>query len=184
MTTYSNLLKDPRWQKVRLKKLEAAEWQCQLCYDTETTLSVHHKRYVKGRQPWEYEDHELVVLCQPCHELEHESKDLRSELISRLAPDGPLSASDFFAVGAGYSGWHGRDDEGLSAVVAQFAQEAPYQVALGAFLAALDTRARLNIGGLQFMTESLASWESEPFVDALLAILAEHGITNQRGLKA
>jgi hypothetical protein len=61
-------LKDPRWQKKRLKILERSNFTCELCDDTETTLHVHHKAYRKGADPWDYEDYELQCLCENCHE--------------------------------------------------------------------------------------------------------------------
>ena len=72
---YSDLLKDPRWQKKRLEILERDQWQCVACWDNKTTLNVHHIDYVKRKKPWEYEDDELVTLCDDCHnELHSESK--------------------------------------------------------------------------------------------------------------
>jgi hypothetical protein len=65
--SYSDLLRDPRWQRKRLEIMERDDWQCQECGDKATTLNVHHRRYVKGCKPWEYEDDDLVCLCQPCH---------------------------------------------------------------------------------------------------------------------
>jgi len=64
---YSDLLKDPRWQKKRLQILERDDFTCQGCGDTETTLHVHHKEYVYGRMPWEYDDEELITYCEDCH---------------------------------------------------------------------------------------------------------------------
>ena len=75
--TYRELLKHPKWQKRRLQMLEAAEWKCARCSNTERTLHVHHECYVNGRKPWEYDDSELRVLCELCHENEHlEQKQL------------------------------------------------------------------------------------------------------------
>ena len=37
-------------------------------------LNVHHKYYVKGKAPWEYENDALITLCQDCHGLEHKTK--------------------------------------------------------------------------------------------------------------
>lgn len=70
--TYSEKLKDPRWQKKRLEALDAAAWTCAACSDTTTTLHVHHRQYFKGREPWEYEIGQLEVLCADCHTLHHE----------------------------------------------------------------------------------------------------------------
>lgn len=66
---YSELLKDPRWQKKRLHILERDHWACKLCGDTETTLNVHHKKYVKNKSPWDYPNETLVTLCEHCHTL-------------------------------------------------------------------------------------------------------------------
>lgn len=65
--TYSEKLKDPRWQKKRLKVMGAADFKCQMCGDAEETLHVHHVNYRKGAKPWEYELHELRCFCEVCH---------------------------------------------------------------------------------------------------------------------
>lgn len=174
MSNYWEQLKDPRWQKVRLKKLEAAEWVCQRCWCDDTMLSVHHKRYVKGRKPWEYQDHELVVLCQPCHESEHALKDLQSELISRLDVDGPASVDDFFSVAAGYIHWQSVD-EGLQNASASFAKNSPFQFASGAMLANLLGAFRFTISGLSHVIECLNESESDLKKD-LQAVFEKHRI--------
>jgi hypothetical protein len=74
MATYAEKLKDPRWQKVRLEILNRDEWRCQVCDDETTCLIVHHKRYVRGREPWEYELRLLITLCEKCHDKFHEDK--------------------------------------------------------------------------------------------------------------
>src|SRR5690349_359222 len=65
--TYSEKLKDPRWQKKRLKILERDEWICKGCFRGDKTLHVHHNEYISGREPWEYEDKYLTTLCEECH---------------------------------------------------------------------------------------------------------------------
>lgn len=35
-------------------------------------LNVHHPRYINGRMPWEYDNDELMVLCEPCHKDQHD----------------------------------------------------------------------------------------------------------------
>ena len=67
MNAYQKKLLDPRWQRRRLEVLSLAEWECSDCGASEKTLHVHHPRYIKGREPWEYTDDELVVLCEDCH---------------------------------------------------------------------------------------------------------------------
>lgn len=68
--SYLAKLRDPRWQKRRLQILQRDEWTCQKCQETTETLHVHHRRYIRGRDPWEYEDSLLVTLCAPCHQVE------------------------------------------------------------------------------------------------------------------
>ena len=65
--SYSDLLKDPRWQRKRLETLNRAEFRCEACYDETQTLHVHHMHYERGLKPWEYEDKTLRVLCEGCH---------------------------------------------------------------------------------------------------------------------
>jgi hypothetical protein len=66
--TYSEKLKDPRWQKKRLKILERDGWACTECPCKTDTLHVHHKKY--NGNPWDASDEDLCTLCEGCHELE------------------------------------------------------------------------------------------------------------------
>lgn len=65
--TYSEKLRDPRWQQMRLKIMERDKFTCQFCGSTEKTLNVHHKLYSKGAEPWEYDERILVTCCEDCH---------------------------------------------------------------------------------------------------------------------
>jgi len=65
---YSDLLRDPRWQRKRLEIMERDQWRCVECGEGSTELQVHHRYYEKDREPWEYPDPSLVTLCDPCHE--------------------------------------------------------------------------------------------------------------------
>jgi hypothetical protein len=71
------------WQRRRLERLEQAGWECQNCGDKSTTLHVHHKQYIKGRMAWEYDDLELAVLCEPCHESEHADQSVLKQLLAQ-----------------------------------------------------------------------------------------------------
>lgn len=64
---YAEKLKDPRWQKKRLKIFERDEWKCLCCGDSKETLHVHHLTYSKG-DPWKAPDNQLETLCETCHE--------------------------------------------------------------------------------------------------------------------
>lgn len=35
-------------------------------------LNIHHKYYITGFKPWEYENNALITLCIDCHKLTHE----------------------------------------------------------------------------------------------------------------
>lgn len=76
--TYSEKLKDPRWQKVRLLVMNRDNWSCVRCKSSDLTLQVHHKRYDKGKEPWEYEYSNFETLCFKCHEKEHDIKPEKS----------------------------------------------------------------------------------------------------------
>lgn len=78
--TYSEKLKDPRWQKKRLEILQRDEFSCQSCFDDKSTLHVHHRIYVPG-EPWEIQNEFLVTLCESCHQRE---TDEMSEAIAEL----------------------------------------------------------------------------------------------------
>ena len=69
---YLEKLKDPRWQKIRLEVFERDAWTCQRCYDTETTLNIHHRYYKDNTEPWDYPLESLVSLCENCHSEERE----------------------------------------------------------------------------------------------------------------
>lgn len=63
--TYSEKLKNPKWQKKRLEILQRDEFKCTLCKDTETELHVHHEKYTKN--PWDAPNEDLKTLCKDCH---------------------------------------------------------------------------------------------------------------------
>ena len=73
--SYSDLLKDPRWQKKRLEILERDEYKCRSCKAKDESydqigkyLNVHHVVYHAGLNPWEYEEEDLITLCDDCHD--------------------------------------------------------------------------------------------------------------------
>lgn len=82
--SYSEKLRDPRWQKKRLEIMQRDEFKCQECADTESTLHVHHARYLKHRDPWEYDDALLVTLCEACHGKLHEGELSQAEQLSSI----------------------------------------------------------------------------------------------------
>lgn len=86
MSSYKEKLLDPRWQRKRLEILERSGFACEACADTTSTLHVHHKRYVKGREPWDYSASELVSLCKNCHSGDHDARQAIDELLALAAP--------------------------------------------------------------------------------------------------
>jgi len=90
--TYSEKLRDPRWQKLRLKVLERDDWTCQSCHDTTSPLNVHHKEYGTGKEPWDYAIDNFVTLCDACHARErNERYGLEKRLIVELRRAGVLT---------------------------------------------------------------------------------------------
>src|SRR5262245_45622920 len=85
--TYSDKLKDPRWQKKRLEILERDEFTCRDCGCTDKTLHVHHCHYEKG-DPWEAKNNVLLTICDNCHkvrgELEAHAKLMLAQIMAKL----------------------------------------------------------------------------------------------------
>lgn len=81
---YQELLKDPRWIKKRNEILSRDNNTCQFCGAQDRYLHVHHKRYIKGNKPWEYDGKDLITLCDRCHEMETEFNGLVYEDYKQL----------------------------------------------------------------------------------------------------
>jgi hypothetical protein len=79
MKTYSEKLKDPRWQRKRLEIMQRDNFKCSQCHNGDITLNVHHWQYSK--EPWDAKNEDLTTVCHLCHkEIEH-CKDLTKELL-------------------------------------------------------------------------------------------------------
>jgi len=73
--TYSDKLKDPRWQELRLEIIARDGHKCVICDETQN-LHVHHGYYTSYfKNPWEYEDITLHTLCATCHDRVHDAID-------------------------------------------------------------------------------------------------------------
>jgi hypothetical protein len=116
--SYSEKLKDPRWQKKRLEILQRDGFNCCICGDENSTLHVHHRYYINGRDPWDYDDNILTTLCDGCHTFEHECEYSANNLINILK----------------YSGFYNSDIEELAKVFLQIRTPYPKEV----FVAALS----------------------------------------------
>lgn len=82
--TYREKLLDPRWQRKRLEILERDQWQCYDCGDDKSTLHVHHRYYVRGREPWDYPNDALVSLCETCHGNNESTREALAVSMARL----------------------------------------------------------------------------------------------------
>jgi hypothetical protein len=80
-TDFFEQYKDPRWQKKRLEILARDEYSCKCCCDTETELNVHHRKYIKGKKIWDYDNKYLVTLCNNCHKEVHLTKERINNVI-------------------------------------------------------------------------------------------------------
>ncbi|MFW2163062.1 HNH endonuclease [Acinetobacter beijerinckii] len=61
------------WLEFREDAFSKLGYFCQRCSrdDDEVTLQVHHKIYIDGRKPWEYNLSDCEILCSGCHAREH-----------------------------------------------------------------------------------------------------------------
>lgn len=64
--SYSEKLKDKRWQEKRKYVIDRANNQCEDC-DSKLNLEIHHCYYLYGYEPWEYPYDALRCLCRECH---------------------------------------------------------------------------------------------------------------------
>jgi hypothetical protein len=89
-SSYSKLLRDSRWQRKRLEVLERDNWECQMCFDSEATLHVHHVYYEVGFKPWDYNADSLVTLCENCHKIETENLKIAQNRFIKAVKSKPI----------------------------------------------------------------------------------------------
>jgi len=78
--SYSQKLRDPRWQRKRLEILSRDNWQCLFCGNDKKNLQVHHCVY-RRVDPWDYPDYLYQTLCEDCHE---ERQELTDKIVDAL----------------------------------------------------------------------------------------------------
>lgn len=81
---YGELLKDPRWQRKRLETMQSDRFTCQMCFSSDKPLNVHHKKYISGAMPWEYDTKDLITLCEDCYAKYHRDKKKTEIIIDTL----------------------------------------------------------------------------------------------------
>lgn len=77
-SAYSEKLKHPLWQKLRLEVFERDNWTCQECFEEGKSLQVHHCYYAKGN-PWDTPKECLITLCEECHK-ERQDEEEKAKL--------------------------------------------------------------------------------------------------------
>lgn len=70
---YARKLKTPQWAEFRERIFsedrEFGEYPCEYCGDlTWGRYHAHHRGYVSGREPWQYNREEMSILCRRCHD--------------------------------------------------------------------------------------------------------------------
>lgn len=102
-SAYSEKLKHPLWQKLRLEVFERDNWTCQECFSKENSLQVHHCYYAKGN-PWNTPADCLVTLCAVCHEErqkdEEKAKHALGRMLANLRPDYRLALVNSLIIAA------------------------------------------------------------------------------------
>ena len=81
--TYSEKLKDPRWQKKRLEVMQRDDWKCRDCGQKEKTLQVHHCFYEK--EPWDAPSDLLLTVCDQCHKSRQSLEDGARLMIGQIS---------------------------------------------------------------------------------------------------
>lgn len=80
--SYSEKLRDPRWQALRLAVFQRDDFKCQYCQDTTTELQVHHHSYYG--EPWEAPIDTLTTYCKVCHSIIEDIKKHQTMLLKRI----------------------------------------------------------------------------------------------------
>lgn len=69
----ASLYADKKWAIFRERVIELDGGVCIVCgrRRPEVVLQVHHKQYISGRKPWQYDYSDCETLCRGCHAREH-----------------------------------------------------------------------------------------------------------------
>jgi hypothetical protein len=87
--------KDPKWQMRRVEYInnQMADLydcgytspMCEWCQSDDKQLHLHHIIYHKDRKVWEYDNSELILLCERCHKEFHYYQDNIKKNISEAS---------------------------------------------------------------------------------------------------
>jgi hypothetical protein len=162
---YAEQLKDPRWQKKRLDVLNDAGWCCSKCSSDSKTLHVHHKRYVKGREVWDYANDELEALCEECHAEHHETHALLEEVLAKADVWDPSAMA--LGLAAGYSTASGGISDDLARKAREKAGAAMFDLGFIAYALAVsrDSQTKETVQSLlsadgdgRFVRDAFDNW--------------------------
>lgn len=85
--SYKGKLSDDRWITFSNAVKEQRDHFCECCRQKKPILNVHHVWYDWDKEPWEYNDDAVVVLCTQCHhELHVELQKFRRFVFRHLNP--------------------------------------------------------------------------------------------------
>lgn len=99
--TYSEKLKDPRWQRKRLEVLQRDDFMCRWCGDNESTLHVHHLSY--SADPWETPEGQLLTLCENCHEADHVERQRAEKALLKSIREKGFNYGHVYSIAAGFN---------------------------------------------------------------------------------
>lgn len=88
MDEYEKKLTSPHWQRKRLEVMQKSDFKCHFCGNGNEQLEIHHVIYLRGRQPWDYDDEYLIAVCHSCHVEEERMKSEDPTLIGLFSMSG------------------------------------------------------------------------------------------------
>ncbi len=83
---YKEALKDGRWQIRKAEIMQRDGFTCKWCgarASDGVVLNVHHVKYHAGREPWKYDNKELITLCESCHAKYHRKQKEHEEVLKK-----------------------------------------------------------------------------------------------------
>lgn len=125
--TYAEKLHDPRWELFRQRAFRKHGLECRQCGEDKPATErnhVHHLRYINGREPWEYEIEDVMILCKECHDIIHNAEHAWRDVIRAMPPWAAVEWLDT----AEYIQLSGLDKGRLNSVAARARQNC-YQIA-------------------------------------------------------
>lgn len=157
---YLAKLRDPRWQKMRLKILERDGWTCQICLDTASTLHVHHRYYSRETEPWDYPAAALVTLCEECHTTETAQRRLDEESLLHVLRKRGFFCKEIVYLTCAFDFMQpDSSPELIVNMIDWVLQDASVIAALReAYFAALAQRGHRGV--LEYFTEQQQAWEA------------------------